>query len=576
MGKIPLMLMEPKYGSGLKFALMTNREIANAFRELGQLMELHKDNPFKIRSYSNAYLKLRKMEEPLAGMSEAEIGQLDGIGKAMTTKIGEMLSSGQMATLEKWREKTPVGVRQMLQIGGFGPKKIRAIWQGLGVETIGELSYAINENRLVELKGFGAKTQEELRGKLDFFQRSQGQFYYRDLVSPAGELLEFLSNAWGGDIRSELVGEMRRACPTPSSIDILTTASQADFDKLDSGEESMFRFIETDGQAIIKASFDDIPCTFHLCTADNWGSKQFRHSGSESFVQTFAGRFPTLDFRNLPDEQAIFDRANIPFLPPELREQEWGLDLAIAGTLPELIESKDIKGVVHAHSTYSDGIHSLKQMAEAARHKGYEYMLITDHSQAAFYANGLKPDRVLEQWQEIDELNEEMAPFKILKGIESDILNDGSLDYDDDMLAGFDCVIASVHSNLRMDKEKATQRLLTAIRNPHTHILGHPTGRLLLSRAGYPIDHEAVIKACAEEGVAIELNANPARLDLDWTWIPFARECGVLISINPDAHAMGGIDDILYGVLAARKGGLTADGCLNARGLKDFMKSLRS
>ncbi|MEM8584298.1 MAG: PHP domain-containing protein [Bacteroidota bacterium] len=554
---------------------MTNREIASAFRELGQLMELHKDNPFKIRSYSNAYIKLRKMEQPLAEMTESEIGALDGIGKAMTAKIGEMLESGQMATLEKWREKTPEGVRQMLQIGGFGPKKIRAIWQGLGVETIGELSYAINENRLVELKGFGAKTQEELRGKLDFFQRAQGQFYYRDLLTPANELIGFVKELWGTSVRTELVGEMRRACPTPSVIELLTTATDEDFEHLKTADESIVLSTEQSIDTCIKGTYQDLPIAFYRCTEDNWGSKLFRYSGSDGFVQTFAGRFPKLDFRNLPDEQAIFERAEISFLPPELREEEWGLELAINQKVPKLITTDDVRGVVHAHSTYSDGIHSLREMAEAARDKGYEYLLITDHSQAAFYANGLKPERVFEQWKEIDALNAELAPFVILKGIESDILNDGSLDYEDEILAGFDCVIASVHSNLRMDKDKATQRLLAAIRNPYTHILGHPTGRLLLSRAGYPIDHEQVIKACAEEGVAIELNANPARLDLDWSWVPFARECGVLISINPDAHAMGGIDDIIYGILAARKGGLTAEGCLNALSVDEFVKALR-
>jgi len=223
---------------------------------------------------------------------------------------------------------------------------------------------------------------------------------------------------------------------------------------------------------------------------------------------------------------------------------------------------------VHSHSTYSDGIHTLRQMAEAARDKGYEYLAISDHSKTAVYAGGLSVDRVKEQWAEIDQLNEELAPFRIYKSIESDILTDGSLDYDDEILAGFDLVIASVHSGLNMDEEKATQRLLTAIKNPHTTVLGHPTGRLLLSRAGYPVDHKRIIDACAEHQVVIELNANPYRLDIDWTWIPYAVQKGVQISINPDAHAMGGIDDIKYGVLAARKGGLTANGCWNSKKLE--------
>ena len=249
--------------------------------------------------------------------------------------------------------------------------------------------------------------------------------------------------------------------------------------------------------------------------------------------------------------------------------------MARKGALPELINPTDIQGVIHSHTTYSDGINSLTEMAEAARAAGYSYIGITDHSKAAFYANGLSVERVLEQMAEIDQLNTQWDDFRILKGIESDILADGSLDYEEDILQRFDFVIASVHSNLRMDEAKATARLLAAIENPYTHILGHPTGRLLLSRPGYPIDHRKVIDACAANQVAIELNASPYRLDLDWTWIPYALEKGVLISINPDAHSIAGIQDIYFGTLAARKGGLTAERCLNARPADEFLAALK-
>ncbi|RMG76580.1 MAG: PHP domain-containing protein, partial [Bacteroidetes bacterium] len=227
------------------------------------------------------------------------------------------------------------------------------------------------------------------------------------------------------------------------------------------------------------------------------------------------------------------------------------------------------------HSTYSDGVNSIREMAEYARDLGYQYLVMSDHSKSAFYANGLKEDRLRRQWDEIDALNRELAPFTIFKSIESDILSNGDLDYEPDILAQFDLVIASVHSNLRMDKEKATRRLLAAIENPHTTILGHPTGRLLLSREGYPIDHQLIIDACAEHGVAIELNANPYRLDLDWSWIPYAIEKGVLISINPDAHSTAGIHDIHFGVLSARKGGLSKAACLNAKDLDAFKLYLK-
>ena len=548
---------------------MKNREIASAFRELGQLMELHKDNPFKIRSYSNAYIKLRKLDTPLAEMTAEEIGALPGIGPAITSKIGELTSAGKMETLEKWREKTPAGVRQMLKIDGFGPKKIRTIWKDLGVESIGELMYAVNENRLVELKGFGAKTQEDLRQRLLFFQRSQGQFYYRDLIGPAQELLEKLATNLPDGTRTELTGELRRAVTTPAAIELLTTAAAEQLEAL--ATAGVISDLDGSSDSGYQASYEELPVKIYCCTDSNWGSRQFRYSGSSTFIQTFAGENPQQDFSGLATEAAVFEKAGVQFVPAELRESDWAYGLAKNNQVPQLIEATDIRGVVHSHSTYSDGIHTLRAMAEAARDRGFGYLVITDHSQAAFYANGLKADRVQEQWAEIDQLNEELAPFRIVKGIESDILNDGSLDYPEDILAGFELIIASVHSNLRMDKAKATQRLLTAIQNPYTHMLGHPTGRLLLSREGYPIDHEAVIQACAEHRVAIELNANPARLDLDWSWIPYAMECGVPISINPDAHATGGIDDIQYGVLAARKGGLTKEHCLNSRELEAFL-----
>ena len=536
---------------------MTNPEIARHFRELARLMELHGDNPFKIRSYTNAYNKLRKDERDLSAMSERELQQLDGIGKAIAGKIHELATTGRMETLERWRSETPEGIREMLGISGFGPKKVKAVWDGLGVTTVGQLLYAINENRLVELKGFGLKTQESLRQKLEFLQRSRGQYHYRTLALASEALLEQLHSLFPDD-RTEPTAALRRACPTLARISLLTTISPA------SAQTIPGLTLEEQSAERTLATVDDFPVTLYHCTRDNFGSKQFRHTGSPEFLRAFVAAFPATDFTGLAEEQEVWARAQVEAIAPEMRETEAVITLARTASLPELITAEDIQGVVHTHSTYSDGIHSVRQMAEAARDRGYTYLVMSDHSRAAFYANGLSEERVREQWAEIDRLNEELAPFRIFKSIECDILGDGSLDYDDALLAGFDLVIASVHSHLNMDEEKAMQRLLAAIGHPRTTILGHPTGRLLLSREGYPIDHRRVIDACAEHRVAIELNANPYRLDLDWSWIPYARERGVLVSINPDAHSTGGIDDIRYGVLAARKGGLTAAGCLSA------------
>jgi DNA polymerase (family 10) len=525
-------------------------------------MELHKDNPFKIRSYSNAYNKLRKMEEPLADKTEAELLELDGIGKAIAAKIHELATTGRMETLEKWRAETPEGIQEMLTIRGFGPKKVKAVWDGLGVTTVGQLLYAINENRLVELKGFGAKTQETLREKLEFHQRSRGFFLYRTLDRAATALLEQLRRQFP-DEQFERTGALRRGAPTLSHLAVLTTLAPAAAPQISGAEVQ-----EGDGAQDAKNGFtsmvvDAYPVRLYHCSAANFGSKQFRHTGTPAFLKAFVAAYPDTDFQDCTTEAEVFARASSDPIPPELRENDVYIGLARNGQLPELLEVDDITGVVHSHSTYSDGIHTLREMAEAARDKGYDYLVISDHSKTAVYAGGLSIERVQEQWAEIDALNAALAPFRIYKSIESDILSDGSLDYPDEILAGFDLVIASVHSGLNMDEAKATERLLAAIRNPYTTILGHPTGRLLLSRAGYPIDHRRIIDACAEHDVVIELNANPYRLDMDWTWIPYAIEKGVPISINPDAHSTGGIDDIRYGVLAARKGGLTASGCWN-------------
>lgn len=536
---------------------MTNSDIARHFNELAKLMELHGDNPFKIRSYGSAYNKLRKLDAPLAGQTEAELRQIDGVGKNIAAKIHELAQTGRMETLEKWRGQTPEGIREMLSVRGFGPKKIRAVWDGLGVTTVGQLLYAINENRLVELKGFGAKTQETLRQKLEFHQRNRGQFHFRTLDRVATPLLEQLRRTLPNE-RFERTGALRRACLTLPHLALLTTLAPAAAPEIDGLDLVM------PGESTTTASVDGFPVVLHHCTAANFGSKQFRRTGSDAFLRAFVETFPGTDFTGLATEAEVFARAGCHPIPPEQRELPYIIGHARNGPLPELLEEKDIRGVVHSHSTWSDGMHTIRQMAEAARDRGYDYLVMSDHSQSAFYAGGLKEDRVRAQWAEIDALNEELAPFRIYKSIESDVLADGSLDYPDELLAGFDLVIASVHSYLNMDEAKATERLLKAVANPHTTVLGHPTGRLLLSRAGYPIDHRRVIDACAEHDVAIELNANPYRLDLDWRWIPYAMEKGVAISINPDAHSTGGIDDVRYGVLAARKGGLTAAGCWNA------------
>ena len=534
---------------------MTNKAIAYAFDELAGLMELHEEDDFRIRTYRNAYLNIRKLDRPLAEMSDAEIKSIKGVGDAISKKIRELVSSGQMATLEKYKGETPPGVVEMLDIGGFGPKKVRAVWKEMGIESVGELWYACNENRLIEYKGFGLKTQEDLRQKLAYYLRSKDKLHLDSAEAAADAMCILLSNQLPGS-KVLATGELRRNAPVIDSLELLM-ALEGDAHAALSGIEGL-QVEVIDAQCFYVQLEGGARLRLHTCAPEEFGSKLFRFSGAQPFLEAFAKGAPGIDFRNLLTEEAVFEKAGLPYIYPELREDEKVLELARQGKLPELITEADIKGVLHVHTTWSDGLHSLEAMCAYAQSLGYAYIGITDHSQSAFYANGLKPDRVLAQMEEIDRLNEKMAPFRIFKGIESDILNDGSLDYEEDILRRFDFIIASVHSNLRMPIEKATERVLRAIENPYTTILGHPTGRLLLSREGYPLDWDRILEACARHNTAIELNANPYRLDIDYTLIPRAVALGIPISINPDAHSKDGIHDIRYGVKVARKGGLTA------------------
>ena len=541
---------------------MTNKEIATAFKNLAAIMELHDESVFKTRSYNTAYVNLRRLDSPLSDMNDAELASLPGVGKAIKEKIQELISTGTLQTYEKYADMTPPGIIDMLSIKGLGPKKIKTIWEEMEIETVGELLYACNENRLSQIKGFGAKSQEDIRQKIEYYFQSQGQFRYGQLISVAEELLGELKYIYNGT-SVELTGAIRRKCNTLDKIEIIIGDTELAEEIFENG---LLDILSEEEGVIESKTADGILVLLYLVDEADFIPSWFYTTASEDFREAI-GELP---LGNFTSEEDIFEKLELPYYIPEMREG------VIHGTdiQEEIIELSDIKGVIHSHTTYSDGIHTLSQMAEAAQSKGYAYIGITDHSQTAFYANGLKPDRLLQQIAEIDELNAGFDNFRILKGIESDILNDGRLDYEEALLNQLDFVIASVHANLKMDEAKATKRIITAIEHPATTILGHPTGRLLLSRKGYPLDHKKIIEACAANQVSIELNANPHRLDIDWSWIPYCMEKGVMISINPDAHSINGIDDISFGVASARKGGLSKKYCLNARPLEAFLKLL--
>lgn len=531
---------------------MNTEKIAAKLKLTGQLQELHGQNPFKVKALINAAYRLDKTDINLEGKNIEELAALEGIGKGIASKIYELQTTGKLEELEEALSITPIGVIEMLRIKGIGPKKVRQLWKELEVESPGELLYACNENRLVTLKGFGEKTQAAVKKYIEFSMESKGKFHYASCEATALALVEYLKTQTGSAFIS-LSGDIRRKSIIIEKIEIVAAVSEQKI--------NLENFINE----------RQIPIQIHTCDEESFAQVLFQTTGNNSHIK----QLETFSYRgdlNPETEEDLYAGYELEYIEPELREGRGELILAQNNNLPKLIEATDLKGILHNHSKYSDGMNTLAQMANRCRELGYSYFGICDHSQSAFYANGMKPETVLEQQLEIDELNNKMVPFKIFKGIESDILNDGSLDYKKEILETFDFVVASIHSNLKMDLEKATLRLLKAIENPFTTILGHPTGRLLLSREGYPIDHKKIIEACAANGVAIELNAHPYRLDIDWTWIPYCIDKGVLISINPDAHETEGLLDLHWGTAAARKGMLTKETCLNAMNLEEITK----
>jgi DNA polymerase (family 10) len=544
---------------------MSNQVIADIFDLLAKLMEIQGENSFKVKTYSIAAFRLEKIADPVADMTPEQMASIPNIGASVVQKIQEILETGKLSVLDEYLDKTPTGVVDMLGIKGIGPKKIALLWKELGVESIGELEYACGENRLVTIKGFGAKTQAAILQQIAFIRSNQGFNLWSEAETFATQIWKKLRTVYP-DGQTDYTGDYRRQMPTMSSIDFITDLS-IDQLKAQLGRIPDVSFTEDETQ--LSVHIPNAPLVqFQLCSPDEFVLNQFYSSASPEFFEAF-DRSYTVPV-TVKDEAEIFSTNNLQYIHPALRETALVIEKAAKNELPELIQPKDIKGIIHNHSTYSDGIHTLEQMAKATRDKGYEYLVISDHSKTAFYAGGLQVDKIKEQHIEIEKLNAQMAPFKIFKSIESDILNDGALDYEPEILTTFDLVVASIHSNLKMTEEKAMQRLLTAIQNPYTTILGHPTGRLLLSREGYPVDYKLMIEACIAHNVVIEINAHPRRLDLDWTWLSYALEQGAMVSIDPDAHSMDGIDLVKYGVLAAQKGGLTKERNLSSMGLEEF------
>jgi DNA polymerase (family 10) len=537
---------------------MSNKEIAGQFNLLAQLMELHGENAFKIRTYQNAYQNLRRMDADLMKLEENELLEIQGIGKAVAAGIIELQRTGTMPALEEMKSKTPSGILDVLKIKGLGPKKIALIWHELNVTSLGELEYACMENRLIGLKGFGEKTQNAILEQIAFLKKNAGSVLISEGLAMAGQLEDFLSTSFP-DYRFQLTGLARRKMDVMDKIEIIGTLSKKtvceELMKLD-------EFSVTDEMKI-----DGVTFIYYETTDKRFDRDLFTSTGPEEFVSSFELGL------NL-EEAEIFTKNKFNWVPPESREFP-KLVLKDDFSIDDLIKESDVKGVIHSHSTWSDGASTIEKMAQACKRFNYEYLIMSDHSVSAFYANGLNEDRLIAQWVEIDALNAADDHFRIFKSIESDIIFSGELDYSDDFLKEFEIVIASIHSNLKMDEAKANSRLLKAIEHPATRILGHMTGRLLLGRPGYPIDHKLIIDACAANKVAIEINSNPHRLDIDWRWLPYAIEKGVEIAISPDAHNVSGILHTKYGVWMARKGIVPKEMVINTKTAVEFDQWLK-
>ncbi|MEI2737954.1 MAG: helix-hairpin-helix domain-containing protein [Chitinophagaceae bacterium] len=546
---------------------MDNSAIADNFDLLAKLMDINGENSFKTKTFAVAAFNIEKLPMQLKDTPREKLFSIKGIGDSVGRKVLEMLDTGKLEVLSEYISKTPPGVIEMLNIKGIGPKKINTIWKQMEIESLGELLYACNENRLTLFKGFGEKTQKNVQEAIEFYFLNQGHFLYAQLEEVFPQIENYLKKIFSPD-KVRVTGAYRRQALTIEELEFVVAETNETVKPKFQTAQPPELLEETDDNLLYKLKNG---LKLRLYTGQqNITERQFLTTGNKEFTDAFQKAFPSIKYTVGENDESVFKEANIPFIHPSLRETAAIIEKAKKKKLPALIQTADIHSIIHSHSNWSDGSNTIEEMANECIKRGFEYLVISDHSQTAFYANGLKEDRIREQHRQIDALNMQLAPFKIFKSIESDILNDGSLDYPDAILKTFDLVIASVHSNLKMNEDKAMGRLIKAIENPFTNILGHMTGRLLLSRNGYPVDHKKIIEACAINNVVIELNAHPRRLDIDWKWINYAIEKGVLLSIDPDAHALDGFDDVKYGVLAGQKGGMAKENNLSSFGLKEF------
>ncbi|MFN8572965.1 MAG: DNA polymerase/3'-5' exonuclease PolX [Gemmatimonadaceae bacterium] len=559
---------------------MEPRAAAAILSEVATLLELRGERADKSRALRDAARALLQDSDTATDGPDAPLSGrtvLQGLDASTTAILREIDESGDSDTLHVLRETTPEGFFDMLRVPGLGTKRIREIHAGLGLETLHELELAAKDGRLAALPRFGARAAERILRGIAYLRESGQPTLYPHARAEAGALVDAL-RAWQGVSRVELAGSLRRSCEVIGDIDVVVAAeSPAEVSARLSSLPGVRDAMSTGHHAVSLRFEDGTRADVYCVDIARFPVALWRATGSAEHCADVLADAQSLtmvgdqlrdaDGRTVPidSEGALYHAFGLQFTPPELREGMGEVDAARAGALPALIEAHDIRGVLHCHSQYSDGTTTIEQLAQGARARGWTYLGITDHSQSSFYAGGLSPDAVLRQHEEIDRLNDALDGIRILKGIEADILPDGTVDYDNALLDRFDYVIASVHSRFAMDETQMTDRVVRAMDDPHVTILGHPTGRLLLTREPYAIDMETVLRHAAAVGVAVELNADPHRLDLDWRWLRVAQRVGATIEIGPDAHSLDGLDHMQIGIGIARKGWLSPANVLNAR-----------
>ena len=580
---------------------MNKKEISDILEEMGTLLELQGANPFKSRAFHNAARAIEGLPGDVETIVAAgTLREVKGIGESIARIITELVQHGSSQEHKELRSGVPEGVLQMLQIQGLGPKKVKILFEKLQIIGVDELERAARGGRLASLGGFGKKTEENILKGIQTVRSHADKSLYPVAAEAARAMLDALRKE-RGVLRAEVAGSLRRRKEVVGDIDLLVSAHEK------SRAGLMDRFTtHPDVQSIIakgdtKSSVmlkQGIHCDLRIVRDEEFpfalnyftGSKEHnvemrsrarRHGWSlneyalSKLTEAEAGRKPD----RLPvcnDESDIYKALGLAYVPPELRENNGEFEAAENDQIPVLIDEKDIKGTFHCHSTYSDGVNTIEQMAEAARKKGWSYLGIADHSKVAAYAGGLSVDKVKDQIKAIDALNARAKNFRIFKGTECDILPDGTLDYPDKVLALFDYVVISIHSSFSKSEDEMTRRIVKGLKNKYVTMLGHPTGRLLLARDPYPVNMTKVIDAAAEYGKFVEINAHAMRLDLDWRLCKYARDKGVGIAINPDAHSVEGLNDVAYGVGIARKGWLRKQDVINAGTVDDVLKSFAS